>query len=74
MATWPLPDTFDELTQTTFGVEGNCWQTCIAAILRIDPATLPAALTLPCPAAEPVACWTARPVTLAVPSPSPVTA
>lgn len=39
--TWPLPDVFDELTQTTFGTEGNCWQTCVAAILRVDPATLP---------------------------------
>lgn len=31
-----------ELTQTTLGLEGNCWQTCVASILEIDPATMPA--------------------------------
>lgn len=30
-----------ELTQTTFGDRGNCWQTCVACVLDIDPETMP---------------------------------
>ena len=30
-----------ELTQTAVGTVGNCWQTCIACILDLDPNTLP---------------------------------
>lgn len=30
-----------ELTQTSFHPAGNCWQTCIACILDIDPAEMP---------------------------------
>jgi len=30
-----------ELTQTSLYPEGNCWQTCIASLLDLDPAALP---------------------------------
>lgn len=30
-----------ELTQTSLHPSGNCWQTCIACILELDPETLP---------------------------------
>lgn len=30
-----------ELTQTTTGEWGNCWQTCVACLLDIDPETMP---------------------------------
>lgn len=30
-----------EYTQTTFGLQGNCWQTVIACVLDVDPTTLP---------------------------------
>ena len=30
-----------ELTQTVIGESGNCWQTCVACILDVDPAELP---------------------------------
>lgn len=30
-----------KFTQTTFGEEGNCWQTAVACLLEVDPAELP---------------------------------
>lgn len=30
-----------EYTQTTFGSRGNCWQTAVACLLDVEPATLP---------------------------------
>jgi len=30
-----------EFTQTTVGTRGNCWQTAVACVLEVDPATLP---------------------------------
>jgi hypothetical protein len=30
-----------EFTQTSFGTKGNCWQTSVACVLDLDPATLP---------------------------------
>lgn len=30
-----------EFTQTTFGLQGNCWQTAVACLLDVDPVTLP---------------------------------
>jgi hypothetical protein len=30
-----------ELTQSSEGLVGNCWQTCVACILDVDPETLP---------------------------------
>lgn len=30
-----------KLTQTTFGMQGNCWQTAVACVLDVDPETLP---------------------------------
>lgn len=30
-----------EYTQTTFGIQGNCWQTAVACLLEVDPKELP---------------------------------
>lgn len=35
-----------ELTQTVLGEAGNCWQTCVACILDVDPDTLPDQTTI----------------------------
>lgn len=35
-----------ELTQTVVGENGNCWQTCVACILDVDPSDLPNQATI----------------------------
>lgn len=35
-----------ELTQTVVGENGNCWQTCVACILDVDPAEMPCQATI----------------------------
>jgi hypothetical protein len=30
-----------QLVQTRLGMQGNCWQTCVAMLLDVDPATMP---------------------------------